>query len=240
MLEPGGRALFLERGYLIVPDVLSRQDRAHLELEVERLREVRPSASQVYETLPPATLERSPSARHDALAFDTIRSAWPLTREGRDVLFGHRLRSLVRDLLGNEAVLFNEQYIVKPSRSGTYGAFGWHRDSDSVVRATGENKIPYISVWVALDDATESNGCLVVRPLGSDDDDEVLLEVASGTAIVMSSLLWHRSGPNTTQFSRRAWMPQFSSRAIIHPESGIPISLSIPLSSQPTPSASHT
>ena len=192
--------------------------------------ESRPSdGSNIYEPLPPECLERHPSARTEIEAFDAVRTTWPLSKEVRDVLQGGRMRALVRALLcGDSAAdhpcLFNEQYIVKPSRSAAGGAFGWHRDSDSLLKATGdrENATPYLSVWVAIDDMTLDNGCLVVRRTdargdGADADgsvQDIPLEVAAGTAVVMSSMLEHCSGPNVTRFSRRAWMPQFSARPI--------------------------
>ena len=188
--------------------------------------ESRPSdGSNIYEPLPPECLERHPSARTDLEAFDAVRTAWPLSKEVRDVLLGGRMRALVRSLLcvdsaADHPCLFNEQYIVKPSRSAAGGSFGWHRDSDSLIKVTGENATPYLSVWVAIDDMTSDNGCLVVRckdALGDSADgsvQDIPLEVAAGTAVVMSSMLEHCSGPNVTRFSRRAWMPQFSARPI--------------------------
>lgn len=224
---------YVDRGFVVVPGFVGSETIEALALECSRLLQLDPSEgslgarSNVFETVGPPRLEGRPAARSEPAAFDAIRTAWPLTKEVRDVLFGERMRALVQGCLGTSTpVLFNEQYIVKRSRSGSAGAFGWHRDSDSLLRATGENGTPYVSVWVAIDDMTRSNGCLVVRPSNAPED-EVQLEVAAGTAIVMSSMVEHRSGPNATRFSRRAWMPQFSRRPIVA-HGGGPVSLSVP------------
>ena len=226
---------FVEQGYVVVPGFVGPETIDALAVECSRLLELnrigsdpRASSNSVFETVGPLQLEGRPAARSQPEAYDAIRTAWPLTKEVRDVLFGEGMRTLVQELLGTRSpVLFNDQYIVKESRSGSGGAFDWHRDSDSLLGATGENTTPYLSVWVAIDDMTRANGCLVVRPFGPSDR-EVHLEVAPGTAIVMSSMVEHSSGPNMTRFSRRAWMPQFSVRPILHGGVGHPVSLSIP------------
>ena len=45
------------------------------------------------------------------------------------------------------------QYIVKPPGSAESG-FTWHRDSDWL-SDVGNQRVPYISLWCALDDMTE-------------------------------------------------------------------------------------
>ena len=58
-----------------------------------------------------------------------------------------------------------EQYIIKPPHCNSDAAFQWHFDSQYAV-STGRavSHSPYLSLWVALDDMTASNGCLVVLP----------------------------------------------------------------------------
>ena len=235
---------YQRQGYVVIPDFIDRATIDALETECSRLVELNPShsgSSNVYEAVGPRALEATPAARSDSVTYDAIRTAWPLTKDVRDVLFGEGMRNLVQELLRTSTpVLFNEQYLVKQSMSGSKGAFGWHRDSDSLLEAIGRNDIPYLSVWIAIDDMTEANGCLRVRSfragngaMGVDGADgsgeEIAIEVAAGTAVVMSSMLEHMSGPNMTRFSRRAWMPQFSECPILHPGTNLPVGLSIPL-----------
>lgn len=59
-------------------------------------------------------------------------------------------------------MLFNDQYIVKPSHGGDAASFAWHRDSDWC--REGSLPQPYISIWVALDDCEIENGCLFLHP----------------------------------------------------------------------------
>ena len=184
----------------------------------------------VYEPLGPKVLEvECPEARTCRQEYDRVRSQWPCSKNMLGVIFSEKLLNIARRILGPQAVLFNEQYIVKQSRSGIAGSFKWHRDSDSLLNAgISLDNISYISIWVPLDDATRDNGCLFVRPMVHDGCDPIPLEIPRGSAVVMSHLLFHMSGPNSTLFQRRAWMPQFSSQAILT-KNGTPVSLAIPL-----------
>ena len=117
--------------------------------------------------------------------------------------------------------------------------FGWHQDSGYLMGQTHE---PYLSLWCALDDATEENGALHVLPwsktgsreilphhkdkasgdlIGYDGDDPgVVVPVARGGIVAMSSALFHRSGPNTTQLPRRAFLVSYSVHPILNPQGG--------------------
>lgn len=102
-------------------------------------------------------------------------------------------------------------------------------------------RTPYVSVWVALDDVSEENGCLYILPypssaspagergsaaherrarayppvesLGPGPDVGLPIALDAGDAVVLSSHVLHCSGPNLSDAPRRAWMPQFSRRA---------------------------
>jgi len=143
--------------------------------ECETLREVaataRPSsphwgasnvASCIYETLPGNLCTSNPSLRRSYSIYRSTRSTWPLQSAVWSILFNSQLTDLVTALLGPKAVLFNDQYIVKPSHGGEAASFAWHRDSDWC--REGSLPQPYISIWVALDDCEVENGCLFIRP----------------------------------------------------------------------------
>jgi len=137
-----------------------------------------------------------------------------------------RWAPIVRPLLGeaNGARLYWEQAVAKPPHALT--ELPWHQDNGYTPLIPEE----YVTCWLALDDADERNGCIRVLPgthvngtlqhhngadgspfrVGYDGSDEgVAVPVRRGSVLVFSSLLLHRSGPNTTDRQRRAWIIQF-------------------------------
>ena len=153
----------------------------------------------------------------------------------RFLLLGSAARIAAR-LLGPECMLFNEQFVVKGAGSGA--GFAWHQDSAYV----GFDHDPYLSIWIALDDTTTANGCLHLLERDLDRDGRVdrhvwieetrelnghfgeetgrAIECTAGGAVAFSSLTLHRSGPNTTEGARRAYLAQYSSAPLRDPGTG--------------------
>lgn len=121
-----------------------------------------------------------------------------------------------------DARLYWEQAVAKPPQART--ELPWHQDNGYTPLIPEE----YVTCWLALDDATLDNGCIWVIPgshkqgtvphhagsgpfrVGHDgDEDGVPVPVSRGDVLVFSSLIMHRSGPNTTDRHRRAWIIQF-------------------------------
>lgn len=144
----------------------------------------------------------------------------------RGFLHGETVARICAAVLGPDAYLYNEQFVVKNPNADT--DFSWHQDSGYVpYRHT-----PYVTAWFALDDTTAENGALHVLPYDragtrdrvehvriagsndavgySGDDPGDLVPVAAGSAVVFSSTLFHRSGPNTSAAPRRAYIAQFT------------------------------
>ena len=139
-------------------------------------------------------------------------------------------------VLGDKSYLFNEQFVVKGAETGA--SFAWHQDSAYV----GYDHKPYVSVWLAIDEANEMNGCLRVLPrnlqeknyidrhtwdmnskemVGYNGPDEGIKVVGpEGMIVVFSSLTLHCSGENKTSKNRRAYLIQYSSEPVKHPETG--------------------
>lgn len=140
-----------------------------------------------------------------------------------------RWAPIVLPLLGTgDARLYWEQAVAKPPQART--ELPWHQDNGYTPLVPEE----YVTCWLALDDADEGNGCLWVIP-GSHREgtkrhvnggagpfrvgyegpagDGLAVPVPRGSVLVFSSLLMHRSGPNTTDRPRRAWIIQFCSAA---------------------------
>jgi hypothetical protein len=174
-----------------------------------------------------------------------------------EVLFGDPLTEICAALLGPRSFLVWEQYSVKlgtdnvdlaeagPSKHATYvtdgnpqslGRFSWHQDSGYVPC----DHEPYLSCWIALDDATTDNGALRVIPFSeigvrtrvqhlpdADNNDLVgyfgpatgkTIEVAAGGIVCFSSALFHRSPRNRTASPRRAYLAQYAST--VHDRTG--------------------
>jgi ectoine hydroxylase-related dioxygenase (phytanoyl-CoA dioxygenase family) len=134
-----------------------------------------------------------------------------------------RWAAIVLPLLGPDVRLYWEQAVAKPPQART--ELPWHQDNGYTPLIPEE----YVTCWLALDDADEGNGCLAVLPgshragtqrhhdggsgpfrVGYDGDEAgVAVPVRRGSVLVFSSLLMHRSGPNTTDRPRRAWILQY-------------------------------
>ncbi len=143
---------------------------------------------------------------------------------------------IARPCLGSDSMLFNEQFVVKGAGKGA--SFAWHQDSAYV----GHHHAPYLTMWIALDDATEENGCVYILPRDLDRDRSVEphqwqedtkelngyfgddpgrpMTCKAGTVVAFSSHTFHRSGPNTTDRPRRAYIAQYSVEPIRDPGTG--------------------
>ncbi|WP_305985311.1 phytanoyl-CoA dioxygenase family protein [Roseibium sp. MMSF_3544] len=151
-------------------------------------------------------------------------------------LLGEKISGITNACLGVSGQLFNEQFVVKGS--GTGASFAWHQDGAYV----GFDHTPYLTVWIALDDTTVENGCVYVLPRNLDDKPDLdrhewqedsnelngyfgdetgePMTCPAGTIVAFSSLTLHRSGPNTTDNPRRAYVCQYSAVPIKDPETG--------------------
>lgn len=146
-----------------------------------------------------------------------------------------RWAPIVLPLVGTgDARLYWEQAVAKPPQART--ELPWHQDNGYTPLVPEE----YVTCWLALDDAELDNGCLWVIPgshrqgtlphhngagpfrVGHDgpDLDGVPVPVERGSVLVFSSLLMHRSGPNTTDRPRRAWIIQWCAKSAASALSG--------------------
>lgn len=139
-----------------------------------------------------------------------------------------RWSEIVQPLLGTGDVrLYWEQAVSKPSQAKT--ELPWHQDNGYTPLVPEE----YLTCWLALDDAELDNGCLWVIPdshhrgtlphrnddgggpfrvgHAGPDTDGIPVPVQRGSVLAFSSLLMHRSGPNTTDRRRLAWIIQYCS-----------------------------
>ena len=130
---------------------------------------------------------------------------------------------LCRDLLGPDVNLYWDQAVYKKPEKPR--RFPWHQDTGY----TFVEPQHYLTCWVALTDATVTNGCPWVLPgahragtllhqwvdpigwecLPADPADAVAAEVPSGGVVVFSSLTPHLTRPNLTDAVRKAYIVQY-------------------------------
>jgi phytanoyl-CoA hydroxylase len=147
-----------------------------------------------------------------------------------------RFIEIVAPLIGGDIRLYWEQAVTKPPNATT--EVPWHQDNGYGATDPAE----YATCWLALEDATRQNGCLWVlprsqhrgtiehRPTGisflvsgyDGTETGIAAPVPRGSVLVISSLLLHRSGPNTTMASRRAWVLQYCDACTVHGDTRAP------------------
>ncbi len=167
------------------------------------------------------TLVAGPSG-YGRIVHDPWRSSAVLRRH----LLTGVLPDLARAMLGEPPVLFQDHLVSKTP--GTVDAVKWHQDYSywPLDRPIG------LTMWIALDDATQDNGCLnylpgshsqgerqpadfvagavlgtaaELPPLVVDEAARVSVPVAAGTVLVHDPLVLHMSFGNSTTTARRAW-----------------------------------
>lgn len=131
-------------------------------------------------------------------------------------------------LLGPDVDLYWNQSVFKQPEGKR--EFPWHQD-DGYTPVTPS---PYLTLWLALNDATIGNGCVWVlpgshkqglvehrqSPIGlichdsADPDQGVPVPVKAGSMAVFQSLTMHKSGVNLSAGVRKAYILQYSSAGL--------------------------
>lgn len=216
-------ASFEENGYYILEDFMSQEEIDTCEAEITRLHELGaelkakddPVAKQ-FQLEPYAKAEEQ-----DGLpVLRKIEQTSDLSDVFKSLSEHPKLIETVRDLLGDDLLLFRSTLMLKPAHHGSAHAFHqdsayWPMDPPSLV-----------TVSIALTDSTSENGCIQVIPEShkwglqqwgriwrdegekmTDRDDvdtstaiEVPLKV--GSALMFHSLVAHGSGANKTSKAR--------------------------------------
>ena len=133
------------------------------------------------------------------------------------------IAGICADLVGPDVNLYWDQAVYKKPEKPR--RFPWHQDNGYAFVEPQQ----YLTIWLALTDATEDNGCpwvvpglhrlgtlqhTYVDPLGweclSEPDGKVCAPVPAGGAVVFSSLTPHLTGPNTTDGVRKAYILQYA------------------------------
>jgi ectoine hydroxylase-related dioxygenase (phytanoyl-CoA dioxygenase family) len=161
-----------------------------------------------------------------------------------EYVFSPLMAEVCRATIGENAFLFYDQYVAKAAEQGI--KFSWHQDSGYL----DFNHQPYVTVWAAVDDMTIENGTAYVLPFSRcgirsrvehirdpetgdkvgyfGSEPGVPAIVPAGSLVVFSSITFHRSGANTTDRMRRAYVTQYSTEPILVPDTGELMHLGVP------------
>ena len=172
-----------------------------------------------------AFLAAQPEGRFSIAGVDTVSIAvHPASRSRvcRDFCTSEVMADLAHDLIGPDVRLYWDQSVFKRPHGAE--PVLWHQDNGY----TYIEPQAYLSVWVALNDATPENGCISVlpgvhrngtaahrnTPIGFeccvDPPGAVEVPVRAGDAVVFSSLTPHSTGRNLTDAIRRAYIVQYA------------------------------
>jgi len=161
-----------------------------------------------------------------------------------EYVFSELMAAVCQATIGGTAFLFYDQYVVKAAEQGI--KFSWHQDSGYLDFAHQ----PYVTIWAAVDDMQLENGTAYVMPYSKigirsrvehirdpetgdkvgyfGSEPGVPAIVPAGSLVVFSSLTFHRSGANTTDRMRRAYVTQYSPQPIFKPGSDELLHLGVP------------
>lgn len=214
MVTNAQRQQFQESGYFILPELFTAEEmdavRAHIDrfaeahdAELARLKDGMSGISRANEISFTAHL----AAREPAL-MDFVRD--------------ERLLGLAVDLLGPDVSLYWDQSVYKQPEARR--DFPWHQDNGY----TPVEPQQYLTCWIALVDVAIENGSIWVLPgshhdgmvehqdtaIGKQcyfgDDPGTPVALKKGGVAVFSSLLFHRSGPNVSATTRKAYIVQYT------------------------------
>jgi ectoine hydroxylase-related dioxygenase (phytanoyl-CoA dioxygenase family) len=133
-----------------------------------------------------------------------------------------KLVSFALDLVGPDLTLHSDQLVYKKPEAPR--DFPWHQDSGYRV----VDPLDHLICWIAVTDATVENGTISVLPrshkqglaehrpteLGKQcyfgDDPGIPATVGKGGVAFFSSLLFHKSGPNTSHSTRKAYIVRYT------------------------------
>lgn len=153
------------------------------------------------------------------------------------------LKEITTSALGPDVDLYWNQIVYKEPEG--HREFPWHQD-DAYTRV---EPWPYLTVWIAVTDATLENGCVSVlpgsykrgfipheeTPIGwaghrADDPDQgVPVPVPAGSAVVFWSTTLHKSSPNRSNGIRKAYVVQYCKAGTTYMENGNPVPTEVPV-----------
>jgi len=213
-ITPEQHRQYNELGYFILSDVFNRDEMDAVAREIER-----------FQRRHEETLAEKGGSEGISRAGEITFTAF--LAESNDVIREFCIRpefvAITTQLLGPDVDLYWNQSVFK-GPEGTK-QFPWHQDDGY----TPVTPTPYLTLWLALNDATEENGTISVIPAShkhglmphrkseiglichemDDPDQGVVVPVPAGSMAVFQSLTMHKSGVNRSQGMRKAYVIQY-------------------------------
>jgi phytanoyl-CoA hydroxylase len=208
-------AQFDAQGYVVLRSLVDGETRARVRAETDRFE------GEVAAYLASLDGGRIAIAEAGAITFTTHLVARSTVL--RALSLHPTIAGICADLVGLDVNLYWDQAVYKKPEKPR--RFPWHQDNGYAFVEPQQ----YLTVWLALTDATLVNGCPMVAPgfhrLGTiahtyvdplgweclrDPEGAVAAEVPAGGAVVFSSLTPHLTGPNTTDEVRKAYILQYA------------------------------
>ncbi|MCG8589759.1 MAG: phytanoyl-CoA dioxygenase family protein [Proteobacteria bacterium] len=204
-----------EDGFFVLEDAFDAETVARATAAID------PFEAQVEQFLQSREDGRLFIARANAITFTTHLVA--KSEVLRDLCRRPPLTDLVHDLIGGDSRLYWDQAVYK--KPGTPEPFPWHQDNGYAFVEPQQ----YLTCWIALTDADESNGCPWVVPgvhrhgtlrheltdLGwvcshTEPRKARPVPVRAGSIVVFSSLTPHATGANQSETVRKAYIVQYA------------------------------
>ncbi len=214
-LKPSEVQAFQREGYLKLP---------HRVIEEEHLQRLLASYDHIFNGKEVFNLSEKESTTEEAVETEDykmwqVRRMWQRSEDFWHLVYHKPLLDTVESLIGGSVQLFEDEALYKPANKG--GPIPWHQDNGYWRCQPAD----IVSIWIALDDADEENGCMHVIP-GShvsgevehsrsevgdrmlttqiDENKAVPIPLSAGCAMVFHCLTLHATRPNNSSRGRRA------------------------------------
>lgn len=203
------------RGFCVLEDVFTRADMHALARAIE-----------TYQTRHQEEIARQGGASGISRASEIIFTSHLAEQDADIMRFCRRPEfvAIATSLLGDDVDLYWNQSVYKMPEGAK--EFPWHQDDGY----TPVSPSPYLTLWLAINDATLDNGCISAlpgshhrgllpheqTPLGlachppDDPDQGVRVPVRAGSIAVFWSLTAHKSGANVSNGVRKAYIIQYA------------------------------
>lgn len=222
---------FKREGFLIVPNVLDREELDELDRELNRLAENYATTPRIREGY---DLEPNQDPTRKIPTFRKIGGISELSPAFDRLMRHPRILEPLTWVMGPVIELYRDVCMMKPRRVGREKP--WHQDSVY----WPWNPMDLCSAMTALDDASPENGCLQVIPrthfrevqhygkeLQIDIDGEMqkqtcYVPLKAGDTLLFHSLLLHASEPNTSELDRRVCIMSYKTPGLRYIGKGTP------------------